>query len=375
MLYGLLAEVIERVTGQSYGTFIADRIFKPLDMTKTTVKLDDPTPEKYAKAYMPMDDGDFVDIARPSTGDGSMQAGAGGVRSSLRDLLTYYDAILTSRGDPSCASPKHRIKGASRMTAGHTFLSENSALEKSYALGLLRTQLPGTFGDVGPNPGLVEMPVIGRGDPSRLILFHQGSYPGVLSSVFMVPEEEVVIVVLTNSLSLNDAADWIGQLLLEHTIDTTHKTDFIDLASKSKDAYLNSFRDAEVEYNAGRLTVSSSSLERYVGNYWNNVHTFLIKIYLEDSALKMSWQGSNDAVDNYDLLPYKEDIFSWYTSREDQARRGRWPIQAGDYFNFLFSPGKDGNIAQLVWNMDGPIVFRKESADYPLQNTLGKEKI
>lgn len=379
MLYGFVAEVIERVTGQSYGTYLEERLFSPLGMTRTSVKINDSSPDNYAKTYMPMDNGDYVEITRPQTGDGTMQASAGGVRSSVKDLMTFYDAIMSGRTDPVCSSPTAVIKEAPRLTAGHTFLSEASEYERSYALGLLRVQLPGTFGDVGPNVGLVKMPVIGKGDQSRLVLYHQGSYPGVLSAALIVPEEEMVIVVLTNSLSLNDGADWIGQLVLEHALDLSQKTDFVGLAKESKEAYLTSFSESETKYNVGREQNTSCDLESYVGNYWNSVYTFFIKVYLEEGQLKMSYQGSTDEWDIYNLEPYAKDTFSWYTSRDDQARRGRWPTPACDYFNFIFTASENGEIAQLIWHMDGSVpdgeVFKKGSPHYSGQTLLVEPKI
>jgi len=73
---------------------------------------------------------------------------------------------------------------------------------------------------------------------SKLIIYHQGSYPGFLSSVFLIPEHEIAIVVLPNSLAFNDAADWLGQLVLEYALDTPNKTGFVGLAEQSKDATL-----------------------------------------------------------------------------------------------------------------------------------------
>lgn len=93
-------------------------------------------------------------------------------------------------------------------------IMERPALrEKSYAAGWARTQLPSTVSNIGVNPGLVdELPVLARGiTQSRLALWHQGSPIGATSFVMMLPETESAVLVLTNTMALNDAADWIGQ--------------------------------------------------------------------------------------------------------------------------------------------------------------------
>ena len=81
--------------------------------------------------------------------------------------------------------------------------------EVSYGYGWARIQLPGPMGNIGCNPPLMPdgMPVVGKGGPSRLIIYQQGSLPGALAAVKLIPDTESAIVVLTNSLGLNDTAD------------------------------------------------------------------------------------------------------------------------------------------------------------------------
>lgn len=70
------------------------------------------------------------------------------------------------------------------------------------------------------NPGLMPggMPVVGKGVPSRLAVFDQGSVAGTLSIAILLLETDSVIVVLSSSLALNDVPDWVGQLILEEIL-------------------------------------------------------------------------------------------------------------------------------------------------------------
>lgn len=94
-----------------------------------------------------------------------------------------------------------------------------------------RVQLPGKMGQLELNPYLMPngMPVIGKGDSPQLIIFHQGSLPGALSIVILLPDTESIIVILTNALALNDIPDWVGQLVLEELLDIpqSKSNDFI----------------------------------------------------------------------------------------------------------------------------------------------------
>lgn len=84
--------------------------------------------------------------------------------------------------------------------------------ETSYGFGWARVQLPATMGGRGCNPPIMPdgMPVVGKGVPSRLVIYHQGSLPGALATVNLIPDSESAIIILTNSLTRNDMPDWVG---------------------------------------------------------------------------------------------------------------------------------------------------------------------
>jgi CubicO group peptidase (beta-lactamase class C family) len=88
--YHLLAMVIRRVTGKSYGGFLAERVFKPLGMTHTRVQdLSELVPGR-ARGYLwrngRLANGDFV--AQPI-----LSYGGGGILSTANDLAKW-DAAL-----------------------------------------------------------------------------------------------------------------------------------------------------------------------------------------------------------------------------------------------------------------------------------------
>ncbi|KAK0721125.1 hypothetical protein B0H67DRAFT_486558 [Lasiosphaeris hirsuta] len=51
------------------------------------------------------------------------------------------------------------------------------------------------------------MPVAGQNSPSRLAVYHQGNLPGATSAVYLFPETQSGVVVLTNAYGLSDVAD------------------------------------------------------------------------------------------------------------------------------------------------------------------------
>lgn len=72
---------------------------------------------------------------------------------------------------------------------------------------------------IGCNPPLMPagMPFVGRGVPSQF-MYDQGTLPGALASVVLIPTTERAIVILPDFLALNDTPEWIGQLILEELL-------------------------------------------------------------------------------------------------------------------------------------------------------------
>ena len=86
--YGLLAAVIERVTGESYGEFVKTRIFTPLRMTHSGYGA---LPPNSAKGYI-------HNVGDPKWSEGSgahmdAMAGFGGIYTTVDDMLIWARAL------------------------------------------------------------------------------------------------------------------------------------------------------------------------------------------------------------------------------------------------------------------------------------------
>lgn len=153
------------------------------------------------------------------------------------------------------------------------------------------------------------MPVVGRGVPSQLVIFHQGSLPGALSVVILLPDTESAIVISTNAQALNDVPDWVGQLVLEEflAIPLSERNDFIKaaeiLAAENLKWYPALIQELEQAQNNG---TSPRNLEHYVGIYWDEIHVFKIVVTLEDGELYWALQGLGS--EKFQLTHYEDDI-------------------------------------------------------------------
>jgi CubicO group peptidase (beta-lactamase class C family) len=92
--YALLALVVERASGKSFATFLQERIFTPLGMTRT-VAHEEGTSTVSSRAYgYTMRDGQWTRKDQSTT---SAVLGDGGIYSSIDDLAKWDAALYDSR--------------------------------------------------------------------------------------------------------------------------------------------------------------------------------------------------------------------------------------------------------------------------------------
>ena len=366
--YGLADEVTEKLAGKSWGTYLRERIFDPLGMESTTTKVR-PDNENIAKAYIALSNGTPYEVPRPQQGDGKLAEGAAGVQSNVRDLLTFYKTLLIdqqNRQDRE-ASP---LKNISTISGAHVPLEPDSdATERSYAMGLVRTLLPGSLGVIGLNPMYVNpMPTVGKGlERPQLCIYHEGSIPGHLSSAYMLPETNTAIVVLTNSMAKNDAADWIGQLLLETVLDNQEKNDYVALAEASAKISMDLWPKMREHLETRRVpNTTHKPLGSYVGVYWNLIANWCIEVFEETGCLKMCFQQQRD--ESYELHHYHYNTFSWLLTRDEDVRKGRFPVTDPDMYLMDFRLDTDAEIGRkVVWKHDPDVPNGEIFSTKPLQ--------
>lgn len=80
--YGLLGHLLERAGRQDYETLVRERIFSPLKMTSTTITLSDEFKSRLARGHDER-------LTPTSNWDLGALAGAGAIRSTVRDMLAY----------------------------------------------------------------------------------------------------------------------------------------------------------------------------------------------------------------------------------------------------------------------------------------------
>ncbi|KFA45548.1 hypothetical protein S40293_06604 [Stachybotrys chartarum IBT 40293] len=220
--YEIAGHILDKVTGVPWGNVLQSRIFQPLLMTRTGTRAYFDGGDNVAKGYCALEDTSVVEVVPMLSGDNTVGGAGSAMRSCIRDLVQLYAAFLNSNAhqleNDVTETPGSPLKQVPFLFSSKIAMNRISYHETSYALGWARVQTPAPIGAIGLNPDLVypdKFPEVARDHPSQLILYHQGRMPGNLAAVNLIPSSKGAIIVLTNCLALNDAADWLGQMYLE----------------------------------------------------------------------------------------------------------------------------------------------------------------
>ncbi len=153
--YYLLAWIIEKLSGESYGRYLERHIFGPLGMKDSGFSPTTAVVRRLAVGYTPEGDS----LRQRGYFDRSLEIGAGGVHSTLGDLLRWDRALETERLVP-----------------------------RAYRDSIFSARNPGDYG--------YGWFVQRRGGSLRE--WHEGSDPGYGAFILRRPEEGLLIVVLSN---------------------------------------------------------------------------------------------------------------------------------------------------------------------------------
>jgi CubicO group peptidase (beta-lactamase class C family) len=175
--FTLAARVIEAVSGQKWQDLLAQRLFAPLGMTRTTAYAS----EMYGKGEhaepMLLVDGKWIRSPLVKT-DRTMHA-AGGMGTTARDAARWL--ILNTDGgvlDGRQILPEAIARQYYTQQSAHPKPSGRIRIEEGFALGW--------------NIGKYR-------DPSRPYFFHGGGYVGAASYFCFLPDERIGVAVLSNT--------------------------------------------------------------------------------------------------------------------------------------------------------------------------------
>ena len=280
----MAAHVAEKVTGKSWDDMVNDRIFRPLGMTRssTLVKYLNES-ENVCTGYWPGEDGPF----KVAHWNSDVSAPAGGINSTINDMLKYLDFHL-KRG----------------VLPDGTRLMKEETMRDLHMQNIRYTLWPWRFDEVSPIGGYA----MGwyndnyRGEP---MYWHLGEIEGFGTLQCCLPKSQIGII-LYNNLQCPDIL--IQCSVLYTIIDNLLGFEPVDWSERMwsvRDIKGNMHGDWKLDLvgDAEAGHAPCHPLEDYVGTYGEPGHGVL-DIELSEGKLYMTWRGFTQ-----EILPLNYDVF------------------------------------------------------------------
>lgn len=258
-------EIIPKVTGLQWEDFLQQKIFAPLGMNNTIALSKDYS--NAANKSMPHTIADGKLIKIPICAIDNL-APAGSIGSSVNDMSKWVLMQLNNgkiddkQVIPAAALAQTRLPHAILGNGGYLYNKGHFAL---YGLGWFLEEYSG-----------------------RKIISHTGGVNGFVTSVTLVPEEKLGILVFTNTdqNSFYEALKWeIMDAYLGNTYRNYSKV-YLDYAHAQQTAETK--KDKALQDSVALHTASALPLAAYTGKYFNDVYGDMI-VVMENKELKMKF--------------------------------------------------------------------------------------
>ncbi len=285
--YALLGAIAERVSGESWGDEIRNRIFEPLGMTRSSTSIAELTAGDNAATGYGMVGGEpmpalYEDLHEASPG--------GGINSTASDLAKWATMLL---GDGA-------FEGTQILPADFLAraFSIHSLWEPSYEQADGSLQLSA----YGYGWGIYEF-------EGRLQIAHGGAVSGFTARIELLPSEGIGIVVLTNQ-HLSGIPDWVAEIVYRQLLSLPARetesfpVNVVSVRPAITDSGSVSYREIN------RQRPPTHQLGQFVGDYTHPGYGSF-SVVLRDSALYVDFPALSFALEHeqfnlFRLQPYYE---------------------------------------------------------------------
>ncbi|AKK68229.1 serine hydrolase [Xanthomonas translucens pv. undulosa] len=186
ILYAVAQKLIEQVSGQSYAEFVRQRIFVPVGMSGARINSDYLQPgDRAAVGHAKFD---FRELRPVPPLTWSNNSGAGGIYASVHDMAKWMQVQLDGGRLPSADGQERRLFSAQRQQEMWQVITPIAIAEPS--VPQLLPARP-NFAGYGEGWSLSDY----RG---HKLVWHTGGWPGMVSRLTLLPEQQLGVIVLTN---------------------------------------------------------------------------------------------------------------------------------------------------------------------------------
>lgn len=198
--FGLLGAIVERVTGKSYEAYVKDHILQPLGMDRSVFHVEElGADDNCAMLYTPQVQEGVREVLRaPLWWDSPSMRAAGFLKASARDMLQYAELFRT--GGLGKGTRIISEESTAQMVTPHAKIDPLRSY--GYGLGIL----PFSEG--------------------RTLVQHTGGLKGITAQMFIIPEEGITGILLTNmdDAPITDLTLGLLNSVFERPIDTQYAT-------------------------------------------------------------------------------------------------------------------------------------------------------
>lgn len=318
-------EVVEAVTGKSWDAFVNERFFVPLGMTSTNTSVTAIAPNANVATPHIYVEGRHEPI--PWRNIDNLGAAAA-INSSVTDMAQWL-----------------RLQLNEGSYAGRRVFSEEASHEM---------WMPQTLQRVRPRskqlPPVTNWSAYGLGWSlrqynGRRMISHGGWTDGMLSAVAMLPEEELGVVVLTNSH--NRAITWplIYRIFDHYTGAKAHDWSATFLARRKEADARAAAATLAREAKRVKGTSPTLPLERYAGTYSNEVYGDVVVTYA----------GGKLLIDFTASPTFKGELQHWHYDTFES----RWRERIPDSAPVVFTITESGSVRDLTTTL-GDFIEPKE---------------
>lgn len=309
------AVAVATAAGKTWEDLSEERLYRPLGMSSTSSRHADFLARKNRALGHVRENGRWVQKFQR---DPDAQSPAGGVSSSVNDLTKWMQLQL-----------------ADGNRQGKPFIAESALAETHHPhmlTGFSHTTGMPTFYGLGWN--------VAYDAQGRLRLSHSGAFSmGAATAVFLVPAEQLGVVILTNAAPLG-VAEALGMIFLDQALYGAPTADWPKI-------YKGAFAQMEKAENAriadySKLPGSSSPAApaaSYLGTYTNKFFGD-ITVTEKDGVLTLGMGPKNTG---YPLKHWDRDIFTYPSASETFTGTS----------GVFFTPGPDGRaVSVMVENLN-----------------------
>ncbi|KAJ4252024.1 hypothetical protein NW762_011325 [Fusarium torreyae] len=372
--FSVAGKIIEDFGGCGrWDHFLETKITGPLGMDRTTADWDTFTSDSnLAQPYTCLGDGSLHSLPQPGLSASTLHGCAGGIRSSVTDMLKWCQAIISATNTNSqgqqngegCSESKTLSSDISPCFQSAAIIDPSSAASGNYCFGWVKQTTPASLGMISPNRRFFS-PVLGKDSPSRIVYHHNGDVKGYQASLCIFPEDETAIVALTNATGMSDCTDWIIQDLAQELFSFQPKNDYVALAKQSARLCADRYHDKCVgPLREHQIKDTERAPQKdFTGEYMRSKTDQALKLKISgkgDRGLIMVINGHVDQA--YHLNHYHHDTWCLLPENRDEAiKRGYFGIfESWEEYLVDFGRRADGVVAWFVWKLGGvPVRFER----------------